>query len=88
MPPGKYDWMISAHWQYGFMSNYFDHLLILKRIMIQVTPVTMHTHTFNGHLSGTTRVKPVWILLKQEMRRWVSVASAGPYARLHLAIDI
>ena len=30
--------------------------------------------------AGTRKVKPIWILLKQE-----TVASAGPYARLHLA---
>jgi len=36
-----------------------------------VTELT-HTHTFNGHFSGTTQVswyqkgKPIWILLKQE----------------------
>ena len=32
-----------------------------------------HTHTFNGPLSGTTQ--------------WVAVASAGPYANLHIAPD-
>jgi len=25
-----------------------------------------HTHPFNGPFSGTTQVKPIWILLKQE----------------------
>ena len=47
-----------------------------------------HTHQFNGPFDGTTQVsqyqkgKPIWILLKQE-----TVASAGPYASLHLAPD-
>ena len=50
-----------------------------------------HTHirlSFNDPLSGTTRVsryqkgKTTWILLKQE-----TMASAGPYASLHLAQD-
>jgi len=34
--------------------------------------------------AGTRKVKPIWILLKQEA---VAVASAGPYASLHLAPD-
>ena len=34
--------------------------------------------------AGTRKVKPIWILLK---RQWVAVASAGPYASLHLAPD-
>jgi len=50
-----------------------------------------HTHTFNGPFSKTTQVswyqkgKPIWILLKRETV--VAVASAGPYASLHLAPD-
>jgi len=47
-----------------------------------------HTHPFNGPFpglpgwAGTRKVKPIWISLKQE-----TVASAGPYASLHLAPD-
>jgi len=48
-----------------------------------------HTHTrlmalFPGLpvWAGTRKVKPIWILLKQGL---VAVASAGPYASLHLA---
>jgi len=47
-----------------------------------------YIHPFNGPLSGTTQVsryqkgKTIWISLKQE-----AVASAGPYASLHLAPD-
>jgi len=62
------------------MSNYFDHMLYF---------VTTFTHTFNGPFSGwagTRKVKPMWILL-QSKRQWVAVASAGPYASLHLVPD-
>jgi len=48
-------------------------------------------HPFNGLLykttwvSGTRQVKPIWILMNQEM---MAVASAGPYANhLHLVPD-
>ena len=47
-----------------------------------------HTHTFNGPLSGTTRV--TWYKKSGfywSKRQWVAVASAGPYASLHLAPD-
>ena len=48
-----------------------------------------HTHLtalFSGlpGWAGTRKVKPISILLKQET---VAVASAGPYASLHLAPD-
>jgi len=33
------------------------------------------------------KVKPIWILLKQETVSGMAVASAGPYASLHLAPD-
>ena len=36
--------------------------------------------------AGTRKVKLIWILLEQE-RQWVAVASAGPYANLHIAPD-
>ena len=51
-----------------------------------------HTHPFNGPLSGTT-----WVSRYQKgknqsrfywsKKQWVAVASAGPYASLHLAPD-
>jgi len=45
---------------------------------------------FNGPLSGTTRVsryqKGRTNLDFTEVRQWVAVASAGPYASLHLAV--
>ena len=50
-----------------------------------------HTHPFNGPLSGTTRVsqyeKGKTNLDFTEAREWVAVASAGPYASLHLTLD-
>ena len=50
-----------------------------------------HTHPFNGPFSGTTRVsryqKGKTNLDFTEARQWVAVASAGPYASLHLAPD-
>jgi len=59
-----------------------------KRYQIQPCWNT-HTHPFNGPLSGSTRVspyqkgKPIWIFA--EAIEWLAVASAGPYASLHLA---
>ena len=55
----------------------------------------IYTHTrtppFNGPFSGTTRVsryqKGKTNLDFTEAREWVAVASAGPYASLHLAPD-
>ena len=51
-----------------------------------------HTHPFNGPLSGTTRVSRYQKAKNQSgfywsKRQWVAVASAGPYASLHLAPD-
>jgi len=50
-----------------------------------------HTHPFNGPFSGTTRVgryqKGKTNLDFTEARDRVAVASAGPYASLHLASD-
>ena len=45
------------------------------------THLTAHCPELPGW-AGTRKVKPVWILLKQ-----VTVASAGPYASLHLTPD-
>ena len=49
-----------------------------------------HTHTFNGPFSGTTRVSRYQKGENQSgfcwsKRQWVAMASAGPYASLHLA---
>jgi len=57
------------------------------------THARTHTHPFNGTLSRTTRVS--WYQKGKNQsgfywskRQWVAVASAGPYARLHLAPGI
>jgi len=67
--------------------------LVLRLGLGLVVAAAHHTQT-HTHLTalfpglpgwaGTRKVKPIWILLKQET---VSVASAGPYASLHLAPD-
>jgi len=51
-----------------------------------------HTHTRLTALcpglpgwAGTRKVKPIWIYWSK--KQWVAVASAGPYASLHLAPD-
>ena len=46
-----------------------------------------HTHTFNGPLSRTTWVSRYQKGFYWSKRQWVAVASAGPYANLHLAPD-
>ena len=53
--------------------------------------VMEHTRPFNGPISGTTEVSQ-YRKVKQSgfywsKRQWVAVASAGPYASLHLAPD-
>ena len=55
-------------------------------------PQHTHTHTFNGPLSGTTRVSRYQKGKNQSgfywsKRQWVAVASAGLCASLHLAPD-
>jgi len=58
--------------------------------------MTTHTHTkpFYSPLgfcleppgwAGTRKVKPIWIYWSK--RKWVAVASTGPYANLHLDPD-
>jgi len=50
-----------------------------------------HTQPFNGPFSGTTQVsrdqKGKTNLDFTEAREWLPVASAGPYAIMHLAPD-
>ena len=51
-----------------------------------------HTDPFNGPLSGTTRVSQYQkgktnLDFTEARDSWVAVASAGPYASLHLAPD-
>ena len=40
-----------------------------------------HTHPFNGPLSGTRKVKPIWILLKQESGSGICWAICKPAPR-------
>ena len=55
------------------------------------TPHVCTTHPFNGPLSRTTRVSRYQKVNQSgfywSKRQWVAVASAGPYASLHLAPD-
>ena len=44
-------------------------------------------HTFNGPLSGTTQVSWYQSGFYWSKRQWMAVASAEPYASLHLALD-
>ena len=37
--------------------------------------------------AGTRKVKPIWTGFYWSKRQWVAVASAGPYASLHIAPD-
>ena len=57
------------------------------------THTRLHTHTFNGPLSRNTRVsryqkgKTNLDFTEARDSEWQAVASAGPYASLHLAPD-
>ena len=58
----------------------------------KLNSILLHTHTrltalFPGlpRWASTTKVKPIWFYWSK--RQWVAVASAGPYASLHLAPD-
>jgi len=44
-------------------------------------------HPFNGPFSGTTQVSQYQKGFYWSKRHWVAVASAGPYASMHLAPD-
>ena len=71
----------------------------LKTLLVQQAEknrTTLHTHTQTFYCwsvicpgppgsAGTRNVKPIWIYWSN--RQWVAVASAGPYADLHLAPD-
>ena len=62
------------------------------RVFILFVRKHTHTHPFNGPLSGTTQVSRYQKGKNQSgfywsKRQWVAVASAGPYASLHLAPD-
>ena len=76
-------------------SHIFLHRVTVKSAILRLTKnchinsMNTQTHTRLTALclglpgsAGSRTVKPIWILLKQE-----TVASAGPYASLHLAPD-
>ena len=53
------------------------HVTLTKKPLIYIFTCIRHTHTFNGPFpglprwAGTRKVKPIWILLKQESEwRW------------------
>ena len=80
---------------------YYTSLTTLKSILLACqmlsrvythTHAHAHTHTRLTALrpglsrsAGTRKEKPIWIYWSN--RQWVAVASAGPYASLHLAPD-
>ena len=72
--------------------TYFVFLSVL-RVTYQLWNKThTNTHPFNGPFSGTTQVSRYEKDKNQSgfywsKRQWVAVASAGPYASLHLAPD-
>ena len=82
-PPVCKDWVLRC-WC-GYLCGVRCRLFA----MVQLMP---HTHPFNGPFSGTTQLgqyqKSKTSLDFTEAREWVTVASAGPYASLHLAPDI
>ena len=58
----------------------------------ELSDVASNTHPFNGPFSGTTRVSRYQkgktnLDFTEAKRQSVAVASAGPYATLHLAPD-
>jgi len=60
------------------------HLLCMRACVLLCMRYThARTHTFNGPLSRTTRLSRFY----WSKRQWVAVASARPYASLHLAPD-
>jgi len=66
--------------------------MVVVVVVLYSSALHTHTHSFNGPLSGTTRVsryqKGKTNLDFTEARESVAVASAGPYASLHLVIII
>jgi len=70
-----------------------EKLLMQLRRAIELTAYqnNTHTHPFNSPLSRTTQVRRYQKVNQSgfywSKRQWVAVASAGPYASLHLASD-
>jgi len=80
------------------LHNHFgDRKGMDPKLFLTTVCTTTTLHSFNGLFSRTAwvsrhqksrtiLVKPIWIYWSK--RQWVSEASAGPYANLHLAPDI
>ena len=73
-------------------STPLQQLTLTPTITLFLTHTHTHTHTFNGPFSGSTQVSRYQKGKNQcefywSKRQWVAVASAGPYASLHLAPD-
>jgi len=67
-------------------------IFVCKKIFILIHNTHTHTHPFNGPLYWTTQVSRYQKSKTKSgfywsKRQWVAVASAGPYASLHLASD-
>jgi len=60
-------WVVPCclHSQLWLNMDFFD-IESLPLLHTTTTTITSTLHTLNGPLSGTTPVKPIWILLKQE----------------------
>jgi len=67
-------WHLNHNIQYTTIMEYKD--IFRKSSLIHVTSGYLHTHPFNGPFpglprwAGTRKVKPIWILLKQETSEW------------------
>jgi len=70
------------------LNKIFPDRLSNKPLLIWLLTIP-HTHTqpFNGPFSRTTRVSRYQSGFYWSKRQWVAMASAGPYASLHLAPD-
>jgi len=76
---------LALHWSTREVTN------VWTSVAAYAEYVHTHIHPFNGPMSGTTRVsryqKGKTSGFYWSKRQWVAVASAGPYASLHLAPD-
>ena len=88
------------NWRSLLKTSFTVHRALLKatsafklwRCYSSPQPCVLHTHPFNSPLSRTTQVSRYQKGKNQSgfywrKRQWVAVASAGPYASLHLAPD-
>ena len=76
---------VNHQWLYAGLKTKYHSNRSLLEFTAAVTNITRyHTHPFNGPLSRTARVNR-YEKDKTNEWQWVAVASAGPYASLHLA---